>query len=116
MLSRKNVGRFTLAVVTIALSVSFIFATSLVDYRFKIQNKSSSKLTKLWASPDGKKYLPFNIGSGLKSGGVMELVWDQSTDNGNCEWFLKAGFADGSESEPAEFDFCEEDLVIDFTN
>ena len=45
----------------------------------------------------------------------MELIWDKSTDNGNCEWHLKAVFADGSESDPAKFDFCEKDLVVEFS-
>ena len=113
---KKTLGRIALGVVTVALSVSFLYATSLVEYRFKVHNKSTSKLVKLMASPDGEKFRAFDIGPGVKAGGMMELVWDQSTDNGNCEWTLKAGFADGSESEPAEFDFCEKDLVVEFTN
>ena len=113
---RKNLSRIALGVVTVALSVSFLYATSLVEYKFKVHNKSSSKIVKLLASPDGKKFGNFDIGGGIKAGGIVELIWDKSTDNGNCEWTLKAVFADGSESEPAEFDFCEKDLVIEFTN
>ena len=44
----------------------------------------------------------------------MTLNWNKSTNNSNCEWFIKAVYADDTLSEPAEVDFCQEDLVIDF--
>lgn len=116
MLRRKQLSRIVAAVCTMAITAAFLYATSTAEYRFKIHNKSTSRLVKLLASPDGNKYGVFDIGSGVKPGGTMELVWDKSTDNGNCEWYLKAVFADESESAPAEFDFCEEDLVVEFTN
>ncbi|MEP6944614.1 MAG: hypothetical protein ABJA02_01765 [Acidobacteriota bacterium] len=112
---KKHLSRITLGAIIAALSISFVYASSTVDYRFKVHNKSGLKIVKLLASPDGKKYRNFDIGSGIKAGSTMELVWDQSTDSGNCEWHLKAVFSDGSESEPAVFDFCEEDLVVEFT-
>src|SRR6266404_4571278 len=111
----KQLSRIALGVAAVALSVSFLYANSSVDYRFKVHNKSNSKIVKLLASPDGKKYGVFDIGAGIKAGGTMELIWDKSTDNGNCEWHLKAVFADGSESDPAKFDFCEKDLVVEFS-
>ena len=112
---KKHFSRIALGAVIAALSISFVYAASTTDYRFKVHNKSNSKIVKLLASPNGKKYSYFDIGPGIKAGATMELVWDQSTDNGNCEWHLKAVFADGSESEPAVFDFCEEDLVVEFS-
>ncbi len=112
---RKNLNRIALGIVTVALSVSFLYATSKFDYRFRVHNKSTSKIVKLLASPDGKKYANFDIGAGIKAGETTELIWDKSTDSGNCEWHLKAVFADGSESDPAEFDFCEKDLVVEFS-
>jgi hypothetical protein len=44
----------------------------------------------------------------------VELVWNESTDTENCEQTFKAVFADGEESEPVEFDFCEKGLVLEF--
>lgn len=115
MLFRKNISRIALAMAALALSVSVLYATSSnFDYRFKVHNKSDSKIVKLWASPDGKKYGSFDIGAGIAAGSTMELVWDKSTDNGNCEWYLKATFADGEDAPPAKFDFCEKDLVVEF--
>jgi hypothetical protein len=99
----------------IVTGLSAIYAATF-EYRFKIHNKSKSKITKVLASPDGKKYGVFDIGSGIKAGETIELVWDKSTDNGNCEWYLKAVFADGDESQPAEFDFCEKNLVVEFSD
>ncbi len=112
---KKNLSRIALGIITVALTVSILHATTKFDYRFKVHNKSNSKITKLLASPDGKKYAFFDIGKGIAAGATMELIWDKSTDNGNCEWHLKAVFADGSESDPAKFDFCEKDLVVEFT-
>ena len=116
MLRGRHFRKLSLCALTVAVSLTFIYANTRMDYRFKIHNKSKSKITKVMASPDGKKYGLFDIGSGIKGGETVELVWDQSTDNGNCEWYLKALFADGEWSEPAEFDFCEKDLVVEFSD
>jgi hypothetical protein len=42
------------------------------------------------------------------------MQWDDSTDESSCEWSFMATFADGSESEAVDFDFCEDELVIEF--
>lgn len=44
----------------------------------------------------------------------MKLNWDKSTNKLGCKWYLKAVYADKSVGEAVRFDFCEEDLVIDF--
>lgn len=85
-----------------------------VEYTFKVNNKSQSTITSLLASEDGKTYGVFDIGKGISPGQTTTLVWDKSTDNGNCEWWIKAKFADGGESPAAKFDFCEKDLVLEF--
>jgi hypothetical protein len=65
-------------------------------------------------SEDGKSYGEFEIGKGIKAGETVELQWDKSTDNGKCKQWFKAVFDDGEESEAEQFDFCEEDLVLEF--
>ena len=50
---KKQLCRIALGVAAVALSVSFLYAHSLMDYRFKVHNKSNSKIVKLLASPDG---------------------------------------------------------------
>lgn len=112
-----NFKRVVLLAIVIGMAgLTVTNASSGFDYRFKVHNKASSRITKILASEDGKKYGVFDVGAGIKPGATMELVWDKSTDNGQCEWYLKAVFADGSESEPATFDFCEKDLVVEFTD
>ena len=47
-------------------------------------------------------------------GATVDLVWDSATDGENCEQFFKAVFEGGDESEPVKFDFCEEDVLLEF--
>ena len=111
-----HTGRVAFVALIVVTGLSMLYASSRMDYRFKVHNKSKSRMVKLLASPDGKKYAPFDIGDGIAPGETEELVWDKSTDNGACEWTLKAVFADESESEPAQFDFCEKNLIVEFSD
>jgi len=105
-----------------ALSVAIAFVMVAIaslnaadgDYSFKVKNTTDEKITKLLASTDGKDYGNFDIGKGIKPGETVTLQWDKSTDKSDCEWFFKAVFADGEESEAEAFDFCEEDLELEF--
>lgn len=84
------------------------------DYSFEVHNNSDQAIKKILVSEDGKKYGFFNIGAGIKAGQTVELVWDSSTNGESCEQYFKAVFADGSESEATQFDFCEEGLTLEF--
>ena len=84
------------------------------NYKFKVKNSTKDTITKLLASTDDKDYGNFDIGKGIKPGETVTLVWDKSTDKSDCEWFFKAVFADGEESEAVSFDFCEDDLELEF--
>ena len=84
------------------------------EYSFDVQNNTDSAIVALEVSEDGKKWGKFNIGKGIRSGATSKLVWDSSTDDSGCEWYFKAKFNDGTESEVTSFDFCEEDLVLEF--
>ena len=84
------------------------------EYSFTVHNKTKSRITKVLVSENGKTYAPFDIGKGIGAGKKATLVWDKSTNNESCKQYVKAVYADGSESEPAKFDFCEEDLEIEF--
>ena len=113
----KFQNRFTkasllaLAFALMSLSVSHAhFAKP--EYSFKVHNKTEHTIKKLLASEDGKTFGFFNIGKGIGPGQKVTLVWDKSTDNGNCEQYFKAVFDNGEESEVVEFDFCEEDLEL----
>lgn len=84
------------------------------DYKFAVHNNSKQAIKKILVSEDGDEYGFFNIGSGIKAGATVELVWDSSTEGESCEQYFKAVFADGSESEATKFDFCEEGLTLEF--
>ncbi|MDX5297937.1 MAG: hypothetical protein LPK85_03195 [Gammaproteobacteria bacterium] len=84
------------------------------NYSFNVHNTSDSAIKQILVSEDGNEYGYFDLGSGIKPGATVELVWDSSTNGENCAQYFKAVFADGSESEPAMFDFCEPDLTLEF--
>ena len=84
------------------------------EYTFKVHNNSGQTIKKILVSEDGDEYGFFDIGKGIKAGATVSLVWDASTNGESCEQYFKAVFADGSESEPQQFDFCEEELTLEF--
>lgn len=86
------------------------------EYTFDIVNNSSSKIVGLKVSEDGKTWGDFDVGAGIGPGQSATATWDQSTDESGCEWQVKAEYADGSESGAATFDFCEEDLELEFND
>ncbi|HEX3067259.1 MAG TPA: hypothetical protein VHX14_01700 [Thermoanaerobaculia bacterium] len=86
------------------------------EYKFKVTNSTKTVITKILVSEDGEKYGFFDIGKGIKPGQTVELVWDKSTNNEACKQHVKAVYADGSESEPAMFDFCESDVALEFND
>lgn len=102
-----------LAVAIMAIAVASLHAAD-GNYSFKVRNTTEDKITKLLASTDGESYGNFDIGRGINPGETVTLVWDKSTDKSDCEWFFKAVFEDGEESEEEPFDFCEDDLELEF--
>lgn len=85
------------------------------DGSFKVTNTTKTKIVKLLASEDGKDYGNFDLGSdGIAPGKTVTLNWGKNTKDTGCKWFLKAVFSDGDESEAKKFDFCEDDLELEF--
>lgn len=84
------------------------------DFSFNVHNGTDSRITKILVSENRKSWGQFNIGRGIQPGATVKLVWDKSTNNEACVQWVKAVFADGSEAKPAKFDFCEDDLEIEF--
>lgn len=85
------------------------------EFSFKVFNRTDSTIKKLMVSIDGKKWGFFDIGTGIAAGKSADLVWSKSTDSEPCKQWVKAVYADKSESKPVKFDFCEEDLELEFT-
>lgn len=102
---------FTLVLSSFAIS----YAKTSQNFKFKIHNNTNQKITKvLVAEPGSKNWGYFDIGNGIAAGATVELVWDKSTDNEDCVQWFKAVWANGEESDPVKFDFCEDDLVLEF--
>ncbi|MDO9213937.1 MAG: hypothetical protein Q8Q54_05980 [Methylococcales bacterium] len=87
---------------------------SQLEISFKVHNTTKYKIKQLLVSENGKKWGAFDIGAGIAAGGSETLVWDASTDNEDCKQLIKAVFSDDVESEPAIFDFCEQNLELEF--
>ena len=110
-----RLSQFTLVA---TVSAAILFSPRLVagedEYSFQVHNTTKETIKKLLASEDGKTFGFFDIGKGIKPGEKMKLVWDKSTNDGACEHFFKAVYEDGEESEPVKFDFCEDDIELEF--
>lgn len=110
------------ALLSLALPAALALATSPLqakesEWYFNVANKSSSKITALEVSEDGKTWGGFDIGKGIAPGATVKLIWDASTDNEGCDQSIRAKFADGSVSEASEQNFCENlDDAIEFTD
>jgi hypothetical protein len=107
----RSVVRLLVLVVLVVFGTSSALAS---DYRFAVHNNTNKTIKKILVSEDGEEYGYFDIGNGIRSGATVELVWDASTNGESCVQFFKAVFDGGVESEPIEFDFCEEGLTLEF--
>lgn len=84
------------------------------EYQFQIENNSGQDIVAVVVSEDGEDWGAFDIGAGIPAGVTADMVWASSTDESGCVWYFMAAFADGSDSDVVEFDFCEDELVIQF--
>jgi len=78
------------------------------EWYFKVENATSSRITKLQVSIDKREWGEFDIGAGIKPGAAETITWDASTDDEPCEQWVRAKFADGSTSAPTGVDFCKD--------
>jgi hypothetical protein len=98
-----------------ALNGAFVVNAHATDYSFVVHNSTDSTITQILVSEDGRKWGQFRLGSGgIKPGKAVKLVWDSSTNSESCQQYVKAVYADGSQAKPTKFDFCENDLEIEF--
>jgi len=110
----NNLGKVLMLAVAVVLMSGTLSAAKTFEYKFKVHNNTKQDIKKLQVSEDGKKWGYFDIGSGIKAGETVELVWDKSTDNESCDQYFKVQFADDDWSDAVKFNFCEKDLVLEF--
>jgi hypothetical protein len=89
-------------------------ALSHASYKFTIANNTDQDIVGIEVSENGKSWGEFDVGDGIPAGNSAEATWAEHTDDSNCEWMFRAEFEDGSTSEEVAFDFCDEDLTIEF--
>jgi hypothetical protein len=111
-MKRMSAKVLLLALTLTTLTITSAFAGE--SYKFKVTNNTRVWIKKVLVSENGKKYGFFDIGKGIRPGQTMTLVWDKSTNNEECKQYVKAVYSDGSESEPAIFDFCDPDVDLEF--
>ena len=110
----SSFGKVLMFAVAVVLMSGTLSLARTPDYKFKVHNNTKSAIKKLQVSEDGKKWGFFDIGSGIKAGETVDLVWDKSTDSESCEQYFKVQFADDEWSDAVKFNFCEKDLVLEF--
>jgi hypothetical protein len=88
--------------------VANVASASAEQWYFYAKNNSTTTMTSLLVSETGDNWGKFDIGSGIVVGENAKLVWSSSTNNESCNQYIKATFADGSESTPAKFNFCKD--------
>lgn len=84
------------------------------DYTFTVSNNSDQRIVKIEVSEDGESWAPFNIGGGIPAGESAELVWDESTNDSDCEWQFRATFQEGYVAGSDWINFCEDEVNIEF--
>ena len=114
----KNTTRlqflFTLCLTILTLGITVPRSGAADEYSFKVHNKTKVMIKQILVSENKKTWGKFNIGKGIGAGKTVTLVWDKATNSEKCKQWVKAVYADDSESEPAQFDFCEADLEIEY--
>ncbi len=88
--------------------VANVASASAEQWYFYVKNSSNSTIKSLLVSQTGTKWGYFDIGTGISPSENTKMVWDSSTNNESCDQFIKATFADGSESTPSKIDFCKD--------
>ena len=98
----------------LAIGLLISSGVAMSDYSFVVHNNTKQKIKKILTSEDGKSWGEFDIGSGIKAGESMTLVWAASTNNEDCKQYFTAVFSDDSESHPTVHDFCASSLELEF--
>lgn len=117
MLRRRNprmTGVFDMTRGILAAVLVLASGSAMAEYTFDVHNNSDQAIVTIEVSEDGETWREFDIGDGIASEATETLVWDASTDEGNCEWEFRATFEEGFVTPASAVDFCQEDITISF--
>lgn len=91
--------------VGVALAVALCVSPAWAD-SFNIHNKTSHEMTALYVSPSSKDTWGDNTLDGtIPAGQDGTFTWGKGSSD-ECNWDVKAEFADGSHAELQNVDFC----------
>jgi hypothetical protein len=100
--------------VVTAMAVAMCVAPAWAD-SFTLHNKTSHEMTELYVSPTSKSSWGPNVLSGtVTAGDDGTFTWSKDASD-ECNWDVRAEFADGSYAEVTNVDFCTVNEVT-FTN
>jgi hypothetical protein len=91
-----------------ALLAGIVAPAQAGGWYFYVQNSSKSAITRLEVREKGGSWGQFDLDGGIAAGQKVRIDWARSTDNEDCKQSIRAGFADGTSSEPTTFDFCDD--------
>lgn len=97
-----------------ALSLASIFANPVKaeEYKFTVQNNTDTAISQVLVSEDGETWGYFNLDSNIAPDTEGEMVWGEHTNHEACSQWIKIGYVDGTITEPAKFDFCENPTLV----
>ena len=103
-----NQKRIRIALLALTFGLTAMSAQAADQWYFHVKNATSSNITGLEVSSDGKSWGKFDVGSGIAPGELAKMNWAPSTNDSPCEQSIRAKFADGTTSPPSKQDFCKD--------
>ncbi len=93
----------SMAVIILIFLAGAVFAR---NFRFTVTNNARINLVEMKISEKGKSdWQAFDIGSAIRPGQTVLLIWDEQPNEEDCEWAVKVKYADGQERESV-INFC----------
>lgn len=114
MLNLKSFSRWAIAVTGATFGAVAMQASpaEAQGYSFTVTNYTTSSIVQLWASENGANWLEFTLYGPVAPGETIQIDWAEWTNNTNCVWYVQAVNSDGSVSDVAPFNFCENPALV----
>lgn len=114
MLNLKSISTWAIAVTSATLGAVAMQASpaNAQYYNFTVTNYTTSSIVQLWGSEDGSNWLEFSLYGPVRPGETVQIDWAEWTNDTNCVWYVQAVNSDGTVSEVAPFDFCENPSLV----
>ena len=109
--------RLSIAVGAAIAAISSLQRVNAEQWYFFVKNESKHKIVKLEVKEKNGGWGGFSLGGGIAPGKTKQIIWAESTNNQDCNQYLRATFSDGARSPAGKFDFCKDlDTPIVYTD